>query len=110
MQSDTGDRIMGGGGKTEFTLSIRLCITLQLLMLIVGSDHYIAKREVWAERGKAISNARTAIPICFVRLILFSYIIPFPMGYRIAFSLVLASAFHSYPLEPMENFSKTLWD
>ena len=34
---------MGGGGKTEFTLSIRLCITLQLLMLIVGSDHYIAK-------------------------------------------------------------------
>ena len=42
-QGDTGDRIMGGGGKTEFTLSIRLRITLQLLMLIVGSDHYIAK-------------------------------------------------------------------
>ena len=90
-------------------------------MLIVGSDHYIAKslsrlvpyhsrKGGWAERGKAISNARTTIPICFVRLILFSYIIPFPMGYRIAFSLVLASAFHSYPLEPMENFSKTLWD
>ena len=34
---------MGSGGKMEFTLSIRLRITLQLLMLIVGSNHYIAK-------------------------------------------------------------------
>ena len=89
MQGDTGDRIMGGGGKTEFTLSIRLCITLQLLMLIVGSDHYIAKREVWAERGKAISNARTAIPICLMKLMLKLLFllnclaaIPFPKDYR----------------------------
>lgn len=57
-----------------------------------------------------ISNTRTAIPICLMKLILSSYIIPSPMGYRIAFSLVLASAFHSYPLELERCFSKILLD
>ena len=46
-QGDTGDGVMVGGGKMEFTLPIRLRITLQLFMLIVGSDHHIAK---WLSR------------------------------------------------------------